>query len=72
MFKQKIRDWKLRRDDNRDNAIKQHLRDYWFKFRRHDLLINVMLESDFSNEELVELSNLLGQVAHDRERTLSD
>jgi hypothetical protein len=28
----------------------------------------VLLETDFTSEELVELSNLLGQVAHDRER----
>jgi hypothetical protein len=71
MFNKLIKKWKLRRDDKRDNEIKQHLRAYWFKFRRHDLLVNVMLETDFSTDDLVELSNLFGQVAHDRERKLT-
>jgi hypothetical protein len=70
MFNKTIRNWKLNRDNMRDSEIKRHLRAYWFKFRRHDLLVNVMLETDFSTEELVELSNLFGQVAHDRERKL--
>jgi hypothetical protein len=72
MFKNAIRKWKLRRDDARDNEIKRHLRAYWFKFRRHDVLVEVMLQTDFSNDELVELSNLFGQVAHDRERKLNE
>jgi hypothetical protein len=70
MFKNTIKKWKLHRDDARDNEIKRHLRAYWFKFRRHDVLVNIMLETDFSPEELVELSNLFGQVAHDRARKL--
>jgi hypothetical protein len=72
MFKKTIRKWKLRRDDTRDNEIKLHLRAYWFKFRRHDILVNMMLQADFTTDELVQLSNLLGQVAHDRERKLKE
>jgi hypothetical protein len=71
MFRETIRKWRHGQDDKRDSEIKRHLRAYWFKFRRHDVLVNIMLETDFSNEELVELSNLFGQVAHDRERKLT-
>ena len=70
MFRKLIRKWKLNLDDKRDQEIKRHLRNYWFKFRRHDILVSIMLETDFSNDELIELSNLFGQVAHDRERKL--
>ena len=68
MFKRYVRNWKLRRDDSRDNEIKRHLCNYWFSFRRKDILVDMILRSDFTNNDLVELSNLLGQVAHDRER----
>jgi hypothetical protein len=71
MFKNAIRKWKLSRDDKRDLEIMRNLRNYWFKFRRHDILIEVLLETDFSNDDLVQLSNMLGQVAHDRERMLN-
>ena len=72
MIRRLFKKWKLHQDTKRDRAIEHHLRNYWFKFRRHDILVNVMLETDFSNEELVELSNLFGQVAHDRERKLKE
>jgi|TARA_R110000851_G_scaffold11614_2_gene40664 hypothetical protein len=71
MFKESIRKWKLHRDDMRDGEIKRHLRAYWFKFRRHDQLVNLLLETDFSNDDLEQLSNMLGQLAHDRERKLN-
>lgn len=70
MFKRAFRKWQLSQDDKRDNEIKRHLRAYWFKFRRHDVLVHILLETDFSNDDLVQLSNMLGQVAHDRERKL--
>jgi len=68
-FKEKIRKWKLSRDDNRDNEIYKHLRNYWFAFRRKDIVVTLILETDFTNEELYEISNLAGQLAHQRERT---
>jgi hypothetical protein len=68
MFAKKIAQFKESQDDKRDMVILKTLKSYWFKRRRHDIIVKVLLETDFTSEELVELSNLLGQVAHDRER----
>jgi len=68
MFTKKIAQFKESQDDKRDTVILKTLKSYWFKRRRHDIIVKVLLETDFTSEELVELSNLLGQVAHDRER----
>lgn len=68
LFKEKIRKWKHFQDDKRDNEIYKHLRNYWFASRRKDMVVKLILETDFTNEELYEISNLAGQLAHQRER----
>ena len=69
MFKQKINKWKHSRDTGRDNEIFRHLRAYWYAHRRKDLAVRLILETDFTVEELYEISNLAGQLAHQRGRT---
>jgi hypothetical protein len=71
MFSKKIKAWKEGQDDNRDNQVFKMLKSYWSKRRRHDIIVEILLETDFTNDELVELSNMLGQVAHDRERKIN-
>ena len=60
--------WKLQQDDKRDNEIFRNLRNYWFSFRRKDVVVNIIIEMDFTIEELYQISNITGQLAHQRER----
>jgi len=72
MIKKIIMKWKLQQDDKRDNEIFRHLRNYWFSFRRKDVVVNIILQMDFTNEELYQISNIAGQLAHQRERRDND
>jgi len=60
--------WKKSRDDSKSDRILQLLYGFWSPMRRKDLIFKIIMETDYSNEELVELGDHIGYTAHMRER----
>lgn len=63
-----IKKWKHNRDIAKSRRIRELLMSFWCGIRRKDLVTELVLQMDFSNEELVDLGDLLGYTAHMRER----
>jgi len=68
MFSRMLGKWKYNRDIVHQDNIIRILRNFWCPIRRKDLIVGLVLSTDFTNEELEELSNLCGREAHDRGR----
>jgi len=60
--------WKVKQDRKKAGQIIYLLERFWSPIRRKDFVTATFVEIDFSVEELEELSNLLGQIAHERAR----
>ena len=63
-----IRRYKYRQDRENGRRIYEILRRFNHPSMRKDFTIELMLDMDWSIEELEMLSNMLGQEAHDRSR----
>jgi hypothetical protein len=67
-FTTKIQKWKDRKDHEYAATIYRMLGKFWSSNRRKDFIVEMLLTVDFTNEDLIELGNLLGHTAHMRSR----
>lgn len=64
----KIEGWKEDQDFKKAALIYRTLKSFWSSNRRKDLIVEILLTNNFSNDDLVDLGNLLGYTSHMRER----
>lgn len=63
-----IERWKYNRDVEKQNRVINILKRFWYPSMRKDFILALVLEGDFTSDELVQVSNLVGQEAHKRQR----
>jgi len=63
-----IEKWKLRQDLKRAGQAHRLIELFYDSTRRKDFMLGIMIQMDFSVEELEELSNIFGREAHEKTR----
>lgn len=67
-MKNLIEKWRISKDRNTGNLIIQKLRQFKSKQRRKEFVAELIFNMDYTNEELITLSNEIGRLSHERSR----